>query len=82
MLYNPSYDFNDAVIPLDSSMWVRLAEGWLNVASPATPQSGQWLTFAQGRHCFPRVSSSDTLSPCRLGPVSFRLKTYATLSDY
>lgn len=82
MLYNPSYAFNDAVTPLDCSMCARLAEGWLNVASPATPQSGQWLTFAQGRHCFPAVSVGDTLSPCRLGPVSFRLKTYATLSDY
>jgi hypothetical protein len=40
MLYNPSCDFNDAVIPRDSSMWVRPVESWLNVASPATPQSG------------------------------------------
>jgi hypothetical protein len=35
-LYDPRFDFNDAVIPLDSTMWMRLAEGWLNVASPAT----------------------------------------------
>jgi len=24
------YDFNDALIPLGGSMWVRLAENWLN----------------------------------------------------
>jgi len=30
MLHNPSYDFNDELIPLGGSMWVRLAETWLN----------------------------------------------------
>ncbi|TLY89447.1 MAG: amidohydrolase, partial [Gammaproteobacteria bacterium] len=25
----PSYDFNDELIPLGASMWVRLAENWL-----------------------------------------------------
>ena len=30
MLHNPSYDFNDDLIPLGASYWVRLAEGWLN----------------------------------------------------
>jgi amidohydrolase len=34
MLHNPSYDFNDALIPLGGSMWVRLAEEWLK-ADPA-----------------------------------------------
>ncbi|MBT9455821.1 MAG: amidohydrolase [Burkholderiaceae bacterium] len=29
MLHNPSYDFNDDLIPLGGSMWVRLAEAWL-----------------------------------------------------
>jgi amidohydrolase len=29
MLHNPSYDFNDQLIPLGGSMWVRLAERWL-----------------------------------------------------
>ncbi|HUL46586.1 MAG TPA: M20 aminoacylase family protein [Steroidobacteraceae bacterium] len=29
MLHNPSYDFNDALIPLGGTMWVRLAEQWL-----------------------------------------------------
>ena len=33
MLHNPSYDFNDELIPLGASMWVRLAESWL-----ATPR--------------------------------------------
>ena len=30
MLHNPSYDFNDDLIPLGATMWVRLAETWLN----------------------------------------------------
>ena len=29
MLHNPSYDFNDALIPLGAAYWVRLAESWL-----------------------------------------------------
>jgi len=29
LLHNPSYDFNDELIPLGGSMWVRLAESWL-----------------------------------------------------
>ena len=28
-LHNPSYDFNDALIPLGATYWVRLAETWL-----------------------------------------------------
>ena len=28
-LHNPNYDFNDALIPLGASLWVRLAERWL-----------------------------------------------------
>jgi len=31
-LHNPNYDFNDALIPLGATAWVRLAERWL--ASP------------------------------------------------
>jgi len=34
MLHNPSYDFNDDLIPLGATYWVRLAEAWLNPASP------------------------------------------------
>jgi hippurate hydrolase len=33
MLHNPSYDFNDALIPLGGTAWVRIAEAWL--AGPA-----------------------------------------------
>ena len=32
-IHNPSYDFNDELIPLGASYWVRLAEAWL--ARPA-----------------------------------------------
>ena len=35
MLHNPSYDFNDALIPLGASYWVELAGRWLR--SSATP---------------------------------------------
>ena len=34
-LHNPSYDFNDALIPLGATYWVRLAEAWLG-----QPQAG------------------------------------------
>ncbi len=30
MLHNPSYDFNDDLIPLGATYWVRLAEAWLS----------------------------------------------------
>jgi hippurate hydrolase len=33
MLHNASYDFNDDLIPLGASLWVRLAQRWL--AQPA-----------------------------------------------
>ncbi len=29
MLHNPSYDFNDELIPLGATYWVRLAQSWL-----------------------------------------------------
>ncbi|URI10543.1 M20 family metallopeptidase [Aquincola tertiaricarbonis] len=29
MLHNPSYDFNDDLIPLGATAWVRMAERWL-----------------------------------------------------
>ena len=32
MLHNPSYDFNDDLIPLGATAWVRMAETWLNTA--------------------------------------------------
>ena len=33
MLHNPSYDFNDELLPLGASYWVRLAEAWLAKAA-------------------------------------------------
>jgi amidohydrolase len=35
MLHNPSYDFNDDLIPLGATLWVRLAEAWLAQPAPA-----------------------------------------------
>jgi hippurate hydrolase len=35
MLHNPSYDFNDELIPLGATCWVRLAEEWLRQPAPA-----------------------------------------------
>ncbi len=37
MLHNPSYDFNDELIPLGGSMWVRMAEEWL-APRPVSPR--------------------------------------------
>ncbi len=34
MLHNPSYDFNDELIPLGATAWVRLAEKWLGTPRP------------------------------------------------
>jgi amidohydrolase len=34
MLHNPSYDFNDDLIPLGATMWVRLAQAWLTAPRP------------------------------------------------
>ena len=31
MLHNPSYDFNDELLPLGATYWVRLAEAWLKM---------------------------------------------------
>jgi len=35
-LHNPSYDFNDALLPLGATYWVRLAQAWLNGAPGGT----------------------------------------------
>jgi amidohydrolase len=35
MLHNPSYDFNDELIPLGATAWVRMAEEWLKAPAPA-----------------------------------------------
>ena len=34
MLHNPSYDFNDALIPVGAAYWVGLVEEWLGAARP------------------------------------------------
>jgi len=34
-LHNPNYDFNDELIPLGATYWVRLAEAWLAAPRPA-----------------------------------------------
>ncbi len=44
MLHNPSYDFNDELIPLGATYWVRLAEQWLAREPP------QWQRGAATRH--------------------------------
>jgi hippurate hydrolase len=36
MLHNPSYDFNDDLIPLGATLWVRMAEQWLARAPTGT----------------------------------------------
>ena len=35
MLHNPSYDFNDELIPLGATYWVELAEAWFKQPAPA-----------------------------------------------
>jgi amidohydrolase len=39
MLHNPSYDFNDELIPLGATYWVQLAEAWFK--EPAPVREGQ-----------------------------------------
>lgn len=36
-LHNPSYDFNDDLIPMGATYWVRLAQDWLAARSAAAP---------------------------------------------
>ena len=38
MLHNPSYDFNDDLIPLGGTFWVQLAEAWFRQSAPAVGQ--------------------------------------------
>ncbi len=40
MLHNPSYDFNDSLIPLGATYWVRLAEQWLAHTPPQARRPG------------------------------------------
>lgn len=39
MLHNPSYDFNDDLIPLGATYWVRLVEQWLAAEGASVPAS-------------------------------------------
>ena len=41
MLHNPSYDFNDDLIPLGGTYWVQLAEAWLKEPAPKAPAQSQ-----------------------------------------
>jgi metal-dependent amidase/aminoacylase/carboxypeptidase family protein len=34
MLHNPSYDFNDALLPLGATYWVELVREWLGQPRP------------------------------------------------
>ena len=34
MLHNPSYDFNDALLPLGTTYWVELVKEWLGTPAP------------------------------------------------
>jgi len=34
-LHNPNYDFNDELIPLGATAWVRIAEEWLKAPAAA-----------------------------------------------
>jgi hippurate hydrolase len=36
LLHNPSYDFNDELIPLGAAAWVRLAQTWLSREAPGS----------------------------------------------
>ena len=45
MLHNPSYDFNDSLIPLGATYWLRLAEQWL-AAPPPPPRTLGSRVFA------------------------------------
>jgi len=52
MLHNPHYDFNDAVLPLGASYWVRLAESVLAKEHPPATQALAALAcrpWGQGR---------------------------------
>jgi len=39
MLHNPSYDFNDRLIPLGATFWVELAKEWLGRSTPTLARS-------------------------------------------
>lgn len=43
-LHNPSYDFNDQIIPLGASYWVQLAQDWFAQSSASMPNPPVTLT--------------------------------------
>jgi hypothetical protein len=47
MLHNPSYDFNDELIPLGATAWVRMAEQWL-----ASPPLRRWPAMSDASSNF------------------------------
>ncbi len=55
MLHNPSYDFNDDLIPLGATYWVRLAETLAGAG-----QSG--LSQGTGRNAARMISITDAFS--------------------
>ena len=66
MLHNPSYDFNDDLIPLGATYWVRLAEAWLAdlVSEALSTRAGVPLIpyakgYAIGNVMSMRVSDGD-----------------------
>ena len=46
MLHNPSYDFNDDLIPLGATYWVRLAEEWLKPSTDSAKAKRQEIGVA------------------------------------
>ena len=63
MLHNPSYDFNDELIPLGATVWVRLAEAWL------APKDERRRVFAKATARRARSSSLP-----RTQPISMRMR--------
>lgn len=39
VLHGPSHDFNDELIPIGASVWVRVVESWLSESRPPSPST-------------------------------------------
>jgi hypothetical protein len=71
MLHNPSYDFNDDLIPLGATAWVRLAEKWL--AQENVDLNRNFHDFSQaaaGQRRLPRTGA-----PAAAGALAARRRT-------